>query len=127
MHDYTFTIKKDGLKKRVDHYLVEVLPKNKVSRTYIKKLINGGDILLNDRIIKPHHQLNIGDIIKVHMPEAVPETGLKPENTLAGVSPDRIMACTEVMLAKETNWPNPFGDGKASERIVNIITEAGNG
>lgn len=80
MHDYTFTIKKDGLKKRVDHYLVEVLPKNKVSRTYIKKLINGGDILLNDRIIKPHHQLNIGDIIKVHMPEAVPETGLKPEN-----------------------------------------------
>ena len=47
MHDYTFTIKKDGLRERADHYLVKVLPKNKVSRTYIKKLINSGKKMMS--------------------------------------------------------------------------------
>jgi len=28
------------------------------------------------------------------------------------------------MLGKENNWQNPFGDGKAGERIVSIITGA---
>jgi UDP-N-acetylglucosamine 2-epimerase len=26
------------------------------------------------------------------------------------------------MLGREKNWPNPFGDGKAGERIVRTIT-----
>lgn len=56
-----------------------------------------------------------------------PETLEVGANALAGASPDKIVACVETMLARERKWANPFGDGKASERIVNIITEAGNG
>lgn len=56
-----------------------------------------------------------------------PETLEVGANVLAGASPDRIMACTETMLAKKVNWNNPFGDGKAAERIINTITEAANG
>lgn len=79
MFEHTFTIKKDGLKDRIDHYLVKVLPKNKVSRTYIKKLINNGDILLNGKATKAHHQLSQGDIITVKLVEPPSETGPKPE------------------------------------------------
>jgi UDP-N-acetylglucosamine 2-epimerase (non-hydrolysing) len=48
-------------------------------------------------------------------------------NILAGASAERIVECARVMLDKPEKWVNPFGDGKAAERIVKIITEAGNG
>lgn len=56
-----------------------------------------------------------------------PETLEVGANILAGTSPDRIMACIKVMLARERNWSNPFGDGKASERIIDTIEEVDNG
>jgi UDP-N-acetylglucosamine 2-epimerase len=31
------------------------------------------------------------------------------------------------MLSKEGGWINPFGDGKAGERIIKIITGAKDG
>jgi UDP-N-acetylglucosamine 2-epimerase (non-hydrolysing) len=37
---------------------------------------------------------------------------------LAGTDPDRILRCAEIMLEKERNWTNPFGDGHAAERIL---------
>ena len=33
----------------------------------------------------------------------------------------------KMMLDKEYKWANPFGDGKAGEKIVNIIIGGGNG
>ncbi len=48
-------------------------------------------------------------------------------NVLAGAASDRIIECVEEMLGKEKNWANPFGDGRAAERIVKIIMEAGDG
>ncbi len=51
-----------------------------------------------------------------------PETVEVGANILAGASPDRIVECSRVMLGRENNWQNPFGDGKAGERIVSIIT-----
>ena len=44
-------------------------------------------------------------------------------NILAGASPDRILECSELMLGRQDNWVNPFGDGKAGERIVKILVE----
>jgi len=79
MHEETFTIKKDGVHERIDHYLVKVLPKNKVSRTYLKKLITSGDILLNGKLTKPHHQLNQGDVIAVRLVPPPLKTDPKPE------------------------------------------------
>ena len=50
-----------------------------------------------------------------------PETLEVGSNILAGVSPDKIVKCSKVMLSKENNWENPFGDGTAGEKIVKII------
>lgn len=44
-------------------------------------------------------------------------------NILAGSSSDRILECSSVMLNRAKNWRNPFGDGKAGERIVDIVEE----
>ena len=56
-----------------------------------------------------------------------PETIEVGANILAGTIPDRIVECVSLMLQKDTNWSNPFGDGKASERIVKIVTGAEHG
>ncbi|MEE8419022.1 MAG: UDP-N-acetylglucosamine 2-epimerase (non-hydrolyzing) [Dehalococcoidales bacterium] len=53
-----------------------------------------------------------------------PETVEVGANLLAGVSPENIVKSAREMLAKDNNWLNPLGDGKAAERIVRIITGA---
>ena len=50
-----------------------------------------------------------------------PETLEVGSNILAGAVPEKILECSQIMLGRETNWRNPFGDGKAGERIVSII------
>jgi UDP-N-acetylglucosamine 2-epimerase (non-hydrolysing) len=50
-----------------------------------------------------------------------PETLEVGSNILAGVSPDRILEYSKVMLSRENNWRNPFGDGKAGKKIVDIL------
>jgi UDP-N-acetylglucosamine 2-epimerase (non-hydrolysing) len=41
-----------------------------------------------------------------------------------GAIPETFVECCRIMLVKENNWQNPFGDGKAGERIVKILEEA---
>ncbi len=50
-----------------------------------------------------------------------PETIDVGANILAGASPDRILECSKLMLGRERGWQNPFGDGKAGRRIVDIL------
>jgi UDP-N-acetylglucosamine 2-epimerase (non-hydrolysing) len=52
-----------------------------------------------------------------------PETVEVGANTLAGVEPDAVMQATEKMLGAPRNWKNPFGDGKASEKILRIVND----
>jgi UDP-N-acetylglucosamine 2-epimerase (non-hydrolysing) len=56
-----------------------------------------------------------------------PETVDAGANILAGAASESIVASAETMLNRRTDWTNPFGDGHAAERIINIITEAENG
>ncbi len=56
-----------------------------------------------------------------------PETLEVGANILAGASADRILECCRIMLHRDKNWLNPFGDGRAAERIVKIVTESGHG
>jgi UDP-N-acetylglucosamine 2-epimerase (non-hydrolysing) len=53
-----------------------------------------------------------------------PETVDAGANILAGSAAESIVTSAETMLYRKTDWTNPFGDGHAAERIVNIITEA---
>ena len=52
-----------------------------------------------------------------------PETLEVGSNILAGASPERILEHTRLMLDRENDWANPFGDGNAGKRIVGIIME----
>ncbi len=51
-----------------------------------------------------------------------PETLEVGANILAGTEPEKILECAKAMLDRPTDWQNPFGDGKAGERIVRIAT-----
>jgi UDP-N-acetylglucosamine 2-epimerase (non-hydrolysing) len=50
-----------------------------------------------------------------------PETLLVGSNVLAGSNPETILEKTMPMMSKERRWKNPFGDGHASGRILDII------
>ncbi|MGM5482226.1 MAG: non-hydrolyzing UDP-N-acetylglucosamine 2-epimerase [Nanobdellota archaeon] len=52
-----------------------------------------------------------------------PETIESGANILAGTEPKRILKACQEMLQKKTNWKNPFGDGKAGERILRLWIE----
>jgi len=47
-----------------------------------------------------------------------PETVGAGANTVAGYSPQGILEAAGMMLARERDWKNPFGDGHAGERIL---------
>jgi UDP-N-acetylglucosamine 2-epimerase len=47
-----------------------------------------------------------------------PETVEVGANVLAGTEPDVILNCAREMLERENSWLNPFGDGRAGDRIV---------
>ncbi|MEA3324846.1 MAG: UDP-N-acetylglucosamine 2-epimerase (non-hydrolyzing) [Euryarchaeota archaeon] len=49
-----------------------------------------------------------------------PETAMVGANVLVGVDPGKILEGARVMLDRARDWENPFGDGRAGERIVSI-------
>ena len=52
-----------------------------------------------------------------------PETLEVGASILAGTDKNQIIEATQNMLNKETNWPNPFGNGKSAEKILKITEE----
>ncbi len=52
-----------------------------------------------------------------------PETLEVGSNMLVGTEPEKIFEGVKLMLERENNWENPFGDGKAGKRIVEIVGE----
>jgi len=56
-----------------------------------------------------------------------PETIDVGANILAGASSDRIIECLKLMLGRENNWQNPFGDGTAGKKIVELLNGGSNG
>jgi UDP-N-acetylglucosamine 2-epimerase (non-hydrolysing) len=50
-----------------------------------------------------------------------PETVDVGSNVLAGTDPEEIVEKTAKMLDAKRDWLNPFGDGVAGKRIVDIV------
>jgi len=50
-----------------------------------------------------------------------PETLEVGSNVLAGTLPDKIVESVHNMLGRGNSWNNPFGDGKAAEKIVRSL------
>ena len=53
-----------------------------------------------------------------------PETIEVGSNLLAGCEPSSILECARSMICKKEAWNNPFGDGKASEKILRALIPA---
>lgn len=51
-----------------------------------------------------------------------PETVTVGANCLAGWQSQSILRVSEKMISARRNWTNPFGDGRAAERIVRALT-----
>jgi UDP-N-acetylglucosamine 2-epimerase (non-hydrolysing) len=52
-----------------------------------------------------------------------PETLKVGSNVLAGTDPDRILEKARSMMTVDRDWENPFGDGTASRRIIEVIRD----
>jgi len=52
-----------------------------------------------------------------------PETLEVGSNVLAGTNAESILSKTKEILKRENKWRNPFGDGKAGERIIKILMD----
>jgi UDP-N-acetylglucosamine 2-epimerase (non-hydrolysing) len=52
-----------------------------------------------------------------------PETIKVGANILVGTNPLKIIKATKLMLKSKRHWPNPFGDGTTSQKIINILKQ----
>jgi 23S rRNA pseudouridine1911/1915/1917 synthase len=71
-----FSITPEVVGERLDRYLTRQLPTH--SRAYLQQLIEGGQILVGGRAIKPGYRLRAGDHITVHLPPPRP-SDMPPE------------------------------------------------
>jgi len=46
-----------------------------------------------------------------------------PSNTTARTDPQNILHQTQKMTQRNTDWPNPFGDGKAAQKILVVVAD----
>jgi len=70
LDSYNFVVEEDDVNQRVDLYLASQLD-DIVSRSYIQKLINFGNILVNGESIKSNYRVSENDSIKVTIPEPI--------------------------------------------------------
>jgi UDP-N-acetylglucosamine 2-epimerase (non-hydrolysing) len=50
-----------------------------------------------------------------------PETVAAGANILVGTDPGTIMEVVRIMMERERAWQNPYGDGTAGRKIVEIV------
>jgi UDP-N-acetylglucosamine 2-epimerase (non-hydrolysing) len=50
-----------------------------------------------------------------------PETIKVKANKIAGIYSKNMIKCVDLMIKKKNDWKNPFGDGKAAEKILRIM------
>ncbi|MFA6141769.1 MAG: RluA family pseudouridine synthase [Candidatus Omnitrophota bacterium] len=68
---FRFEITEADRHKRLDKFLVENLPRS-ISRTFIQKLISDQDVTVSGKPAKRHHNLAVGEIVDVKIPESKP-------------------------------------------------------
>ena len=51
-----------------------------------------------------------------------PETLEVGSNTLSGIDLDKILESVKLMVSKRNGWTNPFGEGKAGKKIIEILS-----
>ncbi|MEW6126810.1 MAG: RluA family pseudouridine synthase [Acidobacteriota bacterium] len=70
METQSITIENNAAGKRLDAFLA--LQLENISRTRIQRAIEDGDVLINQRTVKPSYKLRAGDQIEIDLPEPPP-------------------------------------------------------
>jgi 23S rRNA pseudouridine1911/1915/1917 synthase len=81
MKEYSLTVDASNATQRLDVFLTQVLP-DVPSRTFIQDLIKKGDVQINQKSVKAHHQVAVGEVVTVRVPEV--------ENFWEGLRPERL-------------------------------------
>lgn len=55
-----------------------------------------------------------------------PETLKIKSNILAGTEPLNIFRAAKIMLKSKKQWPNPFGNGRAAQNIIRVLSNISN-
>ena len=69
MKEYVLTVEEDYENERIDRYLRDVLAD--LSRSYIQKIIESGNVTANDRAVKASYRVNVKDTVRVITPDSV--------------------------------------------------------
>ncbi|SHE34680.1 RluA family pseudouridine synthase [Desulforamulus putei] len=77
MQSYTFKVKQENAKTRLDVFLASHC--QDISRSYIQKLIDEELVTVNDRPVKANHKLKTGEVVRIAIPPAE-ELKVEPEN-----------------------------------------------
>jgi 23S rRNA pseudouridine1911/1915/1917 synthase len=78
MEELKFKVDSGDAGKRLDKFLADIL-KGKLSRSFIKKLIDGKNVCVNEEYTNAHHKILSGEVVKVTIPDPKP-LEIKPEN-----------------------------------------------
>ncbi|OGX08561.1 MAG: hypothetical protein A2Z88_06555 [Omnitrophica WOR_2 bacterium GWA2_47_8] len=79
MTDQILQVGEEHHNVRLDVYLTKVLA-NVPSRTYIKRLIDAGEVRVNSKTAKANHKVQTGDSVDIHVAEDFQLSDLKAEN-----------------------------------------------
>ncbi|MDD4879493.1 MAG: RluA family pseudouridine synthase [Candidatus Omnitrophica bacterium] len=116
MENYTFEVGPEAASARLDQYLVSVLPRT-VSRSHLKKLIDGGSILVDGKAAKPHHKVKPGEKIEVSFEEPV-----SPELKAEDIALDIIYEDDDmIVINKQPGIAVHPAPGTRSGTIVNAL------
>ena len=77
MEQFDLIIEKEQTGQRIDKYLSEEL--EGTSRSYIQKLLENGEVTVNNKQIKANYKLREKDMVQVTLPDPE-ELNLEPEN-----------------------------------------------
>ena len=66
----TFAAEADDVGKRIDVFAAENY--EELSRSGLKKIIDGGGVTVNNKTVKANYKLRTGDIVAMNIPESVP-------------------------------------------------------
>jgi 23S rRNA pseudouridine1911/1915/1917 synthase len=70
MPQHTLTVDQENHHTRLDVFLVKNFPEAP-SRTFVQKLIDDGQVQVNQKAVKPGYQVAEGDKVTVHMPDEI--------------------------------------------------------
>ena len=65
-----FKVEESSINIRLDKYLSEKCPDK--SRTFLAKLIDEGEVKVNDKVVKASYKLSLGDVVDINIPEDKP-------------------------------------------------------